>query len=72
MDNKKNDILAILGKGILGPIPFVGPLVAEIIGNLIPNQRIDRIASLLKTLKSKIDEAEKAKVEKRILEGEVD
>ncbi len=68
MDNKKNDILAILGKGILGPIPFVGPLVAEIIGNLIPNQRIDRIASLLKTLKSKIDEAEKAKVEKRILE----
>ena len=67
-DTKAMDRVAILGKGIFGPIPFVGPLVAEIIGNLIPNQRIDRIASLLKALESKIDEKERTKVEKRILE----
>ena len=42
--------------------------MAEIIGSLIPDQRIDRIASLLKILESKIDEEDKDKVEKRMLE----
>lgn len=68
MDHNKSDIVAILGKGVLGAIPWAGPLVGEIVGNLIPNQRIDRIASLLKALESKIDEEERAKVEERILE----
>ena len=71
MDDKKNnmnDRIALAARGIIGAIPFVGPLVGEIVGNLIPNQRIDRIASLLKALESKIDEEERAKVEKRILE----
>ena len=68
MDTKATDIAAIITKGGLGAIPYLGPLAAEIIGSLIPNQRIDRIVSLLKTLESKIDEEEKAKVEKRMLE----
>ncbi len=68
MDHNKNDIAAILGKGFFGAIPFVGPLAGEIVGNLIPNQRIDRIASLLKALELKIDAEERAKVEERILE----
>ena len=68
MDTKATDIIAILTKGGLGAIPYLGPIAAEIIGNLIPNQRIDRIFSLLKTLESKIDEEEKSKVEKRMLE----
>ena len=68
MDTKVTDIIAILAKGGLGAIPIYGPIFAEIIGSLIPNQRIDRIFSLLKTLESKIDEKERAKVEKRMLE----
>ena len=68
MDINENDIAAIIGKVSLSVIPCVGPLVAEIIGNVIPNQRIDRIFSLLKALESKIDEKERAKVEKRMLE----
>ena len=68
MNIKATDVVAILAKGGLGAIPYVGPLAAEIIGNLIPNQRIDRIFSFLKALESKIDEKEKAKVEKRMLE----
>ena len=68
MDTKATDIIAILAKGGLGAIPIYGPIFAEIIGSLIPNQRIDRIFSLLKALESKIDEKEKAKVEKRMLE----
>ena len=68
MDYNKSDIAAILGKGLLGAIPWAGPLFAEIVDNAIPNQRIDRIASLIKALESKIDEEVRAKVEERILE----
>ncbi|MCQ4317173.1 hypothetical protein EA797_03955 [Stutzerimonas zhaodongensis] len=67
---KNTDIAAILGKGLVGAIPFVGPLAAEIVGAIIPNQRIDRIESLLKLLESKIAEDEKSKVEEKIVTPE--
>lgn len=70
MKNKMGDIAIILGKTALGSIPTVGPLVAEIIGNLIPDLRFKRIFSLLEALESKVDPAEKAKVEAKILEEE--
>ena len=68
MDIKTSDVMVSLGKAGVNVIPILGPLAAEIIGNLIPNQRIDRIASLLKSLESKIDDDEKAKVENRMLD----
>ncbi len=55
-ENNKKDISIALGKGILGAIPFVGPLIAETIGATIPNQRIDRISDFLIFLERKIDE----------------
>ncbi|MCQ4288730.1 hypothetical protein NA647_14955 [Pseudomonas stutzeri] len=67
---KNTDIAAILGKGLVGAIPFVGPLAAEIVGAIIPNQRIDRIESLLKLLEAKIAEDEKSKVEEKIVTPE--
>lgn len=68
IDTNKNDVVANLLRGYLGGLPVLGPPIAEIIGNLIPNQRIDRISSLLKALEAKIDPKEKAKVETRMLE----
>ena len=70
MSTKRTDIAAIIGKGLLGAIPFVGPLAAEIVGAVIPNQRIDRIESLLKLLESKIPEADRVKVEQNIYSPE--
>ncbi len=70
MGTKGTDIAAIIGKGLLGAIPFVGPLAAEIVGAIIPNQRIDRIQSLLKLLESKIPEEDRQKVEHRIISQE--
>jgi hypothetical protein len=32
MSTEKADVTAIIGKGILGAIPFIGPLLAEIVG----------------------------------------
>ncbi|NCC61473.1 MAG: hypothetical protein EOM12_11140, partial [Verrucomicrobiae bacterium] len=51
-------------------IPFVGPLIAEIAGAIIPNQRIDRIESLLQFLYSKIPEEDRQKVKQRITSKE--
>lgn len=65
---KKKDVVASVLKGYLSSLPILGPIVAEMIDDLIPNQRIDRIASLLKVLESKIDPEEKTKVEARMLE----
>ena len=55
-------------KGVCGTLLIVGPSIAEIIGSVIPSQRIDRIASLLKALEAKIDPEVKAKVEAKMLE----
>ncbi|MDE0689681.1 MAG: hypothetical protein OXI61_16045 [Candidatus Poribacteria bacterium] len=68
MKNKIGDIAVILGKTALGSIPAVGPLVAEIIGNLIPDLRFKRIFSLLEALEAKIDPEEKEKIEAKMLE----
>jgi hypothetical protein len=68
LENRKEDLIASALKGVCGTLPIVGPSIAEIIGYLIPKQRIDRIAALLRTLESKVDPEEKAKVEARMLE----
>jgi len=70
MSTQKTDVVAILGKGLIGAIPFVGPLAAEIVGAIIPNQRIDRIESLLRLLETKIADEHKAKIQERITEPE--
>ena len=70
MSTKGTDIATIIGKGLLGSIPVVGPLAAEIVGAVITNQRIDRIESLLKLLESKIQEDDRPKVKEKITSPE--
>lgn len=70
MSTKGTDIATILGKGLVGAIPFVGPLAAEIVGAIIPNQRIDRIESLLKLLEAKISDEDQENVKERIMSPE--
>jgi len=70
LSTQKTDIVAILGKGLIGTIPFVGPLAAEIVGAIIPNQRIDRIESLLHHLEFKIADENKSKIQEKITEPE--
>ncbi len=70
MNIKGTELSTILGKGLVGAIPFVGPLAAEIVGAVIPNQRLDRIESLLKILESKIKENDKPRIEQRIASPE--
>ena len=60
LDNKMNDLLASAGKSILGAVPFAGPLLAEIVDHLVPNQRIDRLTSYVEELEVRLAEAEES------------
>ncbi len=68
LDVKRNDRIASVLKATLGAIPFLGLLAVEIVENVVPNQRVERIVSFVKVLASKIDPDVKAKVEARMLE----
>ena len=57
-NNKKEDFLAAIGRGAAGAIPFVGTFVGELITNIIPGQRIDRIAKFLDELNKRVTELE--------------
>lgn len=52
--SNKMDKAVILAKGILGAAPYVGPIIAEIVGATIPNQRLDRIVDFVQILDKKL------------------
>ena len=52
------DHITILIKGGLGAIPLVGPLMAEIVGNVIPNQRVDRLVQFVQLLQQRLSRLE--------------
>lgn len=58
LDDKKNDLIASAGKSILGVVPFAGPLLAEIIDHLVPDQRMERLTTYVKELESRLSSAE--------------
>lgn len=50
LDTNTRDRLVSVAQGVAGACPVVGPILSEAIGQLIPNQRLDRVVSFLKTL----------------------
>jgi len=53
-----NDHITSGLKSIAGATPIAGPLLAEIIGSVIPNQRMDRIADFARKLDERISNLE--------------
>jgi len=51
-----SDITTSFAKGILGVIPFCGPLFSEAVSILIPNQKIDRVIEFLRILDGKLED----------------
>lgn len=51
-----SDRLAAAGKGLVGWMPWIGPILAEAVGSMIPNQRLDRVESLLKSVQSQLSD----------------
>ena len=54
LQSSGSDYVASAAKSALGMVPFAGSLLAEIAGNIIPNQRIDRIVKYAQTLESRL------------------
>src|SRR5690606_23792499 len=46
------DRLVAVAKGVTGACPIIGPVVAEAIGAVIPNQRLDRVVAFLEELEA--------------------
>lgn len=70
VQNRGADYTASALKSILGAVPIVGSALAEIVGNIIPNQRVDRLADFAAKLAEKVQEHEKEMIQKRLLEPE--
>ncbi len=58
LQNQKVDIIVSTLKASFGYVPLAGGILAEVIGNIIPNQRIDRIANLVGILTEKVKDIE--------------
>lgn len=74
MDNNlkqgKTDLVAAGLRSIVGAIPMVGPLVSEIVGEVIPNQRLDRIAEFVEDLGEKFKGLSEEQLRLRMLQEE--
>jgi hypothetical protein len=56
LENNRQDLTAAVGKSVVGAIPFAGPLLSEVIGAVIPNQRVDRLTKYIKILEDKMSQ----------------
>ncbi|MCR4322439.1 MAG: hypothetical protein NUV74_19175 [Candidatus Brocadiaceae bacterium] len=59
LETQKIDYIAIALKATLGSVPYAGSLLSELIGTIIPNQRLDRLTKFAKSLETKISQIEK-------------
>lgn len=60
------DHITSVVKGAVGVIPVAGPLLAEIAGTLIPNQRIDRLVKFAEQLGSRLSDIEADKLREHL------
>lgn len=67
LGNTSTDIVASALKGGVGAIPIVGSLVAEIVGNVIPNQRVDRIVRFVQLLEERLGKLEAGPLREKLV-----
>lgn len=66
LETNMRDHVAGLAKGVAGMVPVVGPIVAEVVNNIIPNQRFDRISRFVVILEEKVKEINREIIEMKI------
>jgi hypothetical protein len=60
------DYVASVAKAALGAVPFAGSLLAEIVGTIVPNQRIDRIVLFAQELEKRLSGIEQGLVRSQL------
>lgn len=58
LENQRTDYVTSAAKAALGAVPFVGSLLVELAGVVIPNQRIDRIVKFATALEQRLSKIE--------------
>jgi hypothetical protein len=66
LQSNKADYVASAAKSALGTVPFVGSLLVELAGVLIPNQRIDRIVKFAQCLEYRLSNLEQEFIQSQI------
>lgn len=73
LEENTRDRLVSAAKGALGACPVVGPMMAEVVGHIIPKQRLDRVVHFLEELDKRVGHCEssleKFKVNTKTEEG---
>jgi hypothetical protein len=63
LEQDKTDALVATAKSVLGAVPFAGPLLSELVSNLIPNQRVDRLTKYVKELEARLSCIDREKID---------
>lgn len=58
LDPNSRDRLVSVAKAVAGTIPYIGTLVSEILDNVVPNLRFERIVVFLQELDSKVSQVD--------------
>lgn len=66
----KSDLMALVAKSAFGAIPFAGPALSELITNLIPNQRIERLYKCIVDLDNRLSKFDPAYIRKSFKDEE--
>lgn len=66
VNESKTDVAISVGMATLGSLPYAGPILAEVVKTIIPNQRIDRIARFAQSLDDKLAELDKQVLEQKM------
>jgi hypothetical protein len=68
LDNNWQDRLVVAAKSLTSLVPGIGSLMGEIVGSIIPRQRLDRLAAFLRELDLRIAEIEDKGAKDRLKE----
>lgn len=54
LENNKTDLITLVTKSTVGIVPIAGTLLSELVGVIIPNQRVDRLTKYVRELEQRI------------------
>jgi hypothetical protein len=66
LQSNTSDYVTSAAKAALGTVPFLGSLLAELAGTVIPNQRIERIVKFAQVLERKLSNLEEEFIRSQI------
>lgn len=70
LGNTTRDLVTSIARGTTGMVPVVGSLIAEVVGNVIPNQRIDRIVRFVELMEARLGSLEQGILRTKLLHPE--